>query len=151
MEIYRKLMVIAREQAEKSLREGGIPVGAVLADQEGNVICASHNRRVQNNDPTSHGETQCIKDAGRRTDWHKLILVSTLSPCEMCTGTTVLLKISTIVIGENQNFKGPEHWFQERGVEIVNLKDEKLTKMMRKFIQENPALWNEDIAIPEKE
>src|SRR5690348_3718883 len=102
------LLSTAIEEARRGLHEGGIPVGAILADHDRNIIAQGHNLRVQTGDPTAHAETVCIRNAGRRRDWPELTLVSTLSPCVMCTGTTLLFHIPRVVIGENQNFKGPE-------------------------------------------
>merc|ERR1712018_1108063 len=110
--INQKWLQAAIEEAKQGLNEGGLPIGSVLIDPEaglgqGRVVGKGHNRRVQNGDPTAHGEMECIRNAGRRTDWHKLILVSTLSPCPMCTGTAMLYKIPRIVVGENVNYKSP--------------------------------------------
>src|SRR5205085_7888661 len=107
----RQLLREAIAEAKLGLAEGGIPIGSVLADSNGNIIARGHNLRVQSGDPTAHAEVVCIRNAGRRTDWRNLILASTLSPCIMCTGTSLLFKIPKIVIGENQNFKGAEELF----------------------------------------
>ena len=103
-----RLLAEAIVEARLGLSEGGIPIGSVLADSAGQIISRGHNLRVQMGDPTAHAEVVCIRNAGRRTDWHKLILVSTLSPCIMCTGTSLLYKIPRVIIGENQTFKGAE-------------------------------------------
>ena len=146
---YEILLQAAIAQARKSQGEGGIPIGAVLADLNGQIVARGHNRRVQNNDPTAHAETECIRAAGRRRDWHKLILVSTLSPCPMCTGTSLLFKIPTVVIGENQTFLGAEDWFEKNDVQLIQLNNAECISMMTEFIQNYPELWNEDIGIPE--
>jgi cytosine deaminase len=145
---YQALLQAAIAEAKLGLQEGGIPIGSVLADRHGNIVARGHNRRVQNNDPTAHAETECIRAAGRRRDWHELILVSTLSPCSMCTGTSLLFKIPTVIIGENQTFMGAEEWFARHHVELINLNNPECIQMMGDFIKAKPDLWNEDIGIP---
>lgn len=135
----------AFEEARLGLKEGGLPIGSVLADQSGRIVARGHNLRVQTGDPTAHAETVCIRNAGRRRDWSELTLVSTLSPCIMCTGTSLLYRIPRVVIGENQNFLGAEDLFRQHGVIIVMLNDSECMQMMRNFIQARPDLWNEDI------
>ncbi len=107
------LLQEALEEARKGLREGGLPIGSVLADAEGRIVARGHNLRVQSGDPTAHAETVCIRNAGRRRDWPHLTVVSTLSPCIMCTGTALLYRIPRVVIGENRNFVGAEDLFRQ--------------------------------------
>jgi cytosine deaminase len=140
-----KLLSEAIAEARRGLNEGGLPIGSVLADPDGNVVARGHNLRVQTGDPTAHAEVVCIRNAGRRRDWNRLVLVSTLSPCVMCTGTALLFKIPTIIIGENANFKGAEDLFTRAGVQLINLDDGECKSMMRIFISQHPDLWNEDI------
>lgn len=140
----------AFQQARKSLGEGGIPIGSALMDQSGNIVAVGHNERVQSGDSTAHAETVCIRNAGRRRDWHTLTLASTLSPCAMCTGTAILHQIPRVVIGEHETFLGREDWMRQEGVEIVLANDPRCIELMRRFIQEHPELWNEDIGIPPK-
>jgi cytosine deaminase len=135
----------ALEEARKGLREGGLPIGSVLADRTGGIVARGHNLRVQSEDPTAHAETVCIRNAGRRRDWANLTLVSTLSPCIMCTGTALLYRIPRVIIGENRNFKGAEELFAERGVSVVVLDDAECVRMMREFIGAHADLWKEDI------
>ena len=135
----------ALKEALAGLREGGLPIGSVLADRAGNIVARGHNLRVQTGDPTAHAETVCIRNAGRRRDWPELTLVSTLSPCIMCAGTALLYRIPRIVIGENRNFLGAEDLFRQRGVEVVVLDDAECVRMMAEFIREHGDLWNEDI------
>lgn len=144
-----QLLSEAIAEARLGLSEGGIPIGSVLADASGKVISRGHNLRIQTGDPTAHAEVVCIRNAGRRTDWHKLILVSTLSPCIMCTGTALLYKIPRIIIGENQTFKGAEELFAADGVECVVLQNQECIQMMTDFIKAHPDIWNEDIGVPE--
>lgn len=138
----------AYEQALKSQREGGIPIGSALMNAAGEIVARGHNLRVQSGDPTAHAETVCIRSAGRRRDWHTLTLASTLSPCAMCTGTAVLHRIPRVIIGENTTFLGREDWLRAEGVEVRNLSDPRCIDLMRRFIAQRPDLWNEDIGIP---
>jgi creatinine deaminase len=139
------LLRAAIEEARQGLAEGGLPIGSVLADRHGQVLARGHNLRVQTGDPTAHAEMVCLRNAGRRRDWPELTLVSTLSPCIMCTGTTLLYRIPRVVIGENRNFTGPEDLFQQRGVEVVVVNNAECVALMREFIQAHPDLWHEDI------
>jgi cytosine deaminase len=139
------LLVEAIAEARAGLREGGLPIGSVLADSQGQIVARGHNLRVQTGDPTAHAETVCIRNAGRRRDWPELTLVSTLSPCIMCTGTSLLYRIPRVIIGENQNFLGAEDLFRQRGVNVTVLNDAECIQLMRDFIRDHPDLWNEDI------
>lgn len=141
----RALLRPAIEEARTSLREGGLPIGSILADAAGKVVARGHNLRVQRGDPTAHAETVCIRNAGRRRDWSHLTLVSTLSPCIMCTGTALLYRIPRVIIGENRNFMGAEELFRQHGAKVVVLDDAECVEMMGRFICEHPDLWNEDI------
>jgi cytosine/creatinine deaminase len=139
------LLQAALEQAKQGLAEGGLPIGSVLADATGQIVARGHNLRVQSGDPTAHAETVCIRNAGRRRDWAELTLVSTLSPCIMCTGTALLYRIPRVVIGENRNFMGAEDLFRQKGVQVVVLDDAECVQMMSEFIRAHADLWNEDI------
>jgi len=141
----------ALREAEKGLAEGGLPIGSVLADASGAIVARGHNLRVQTGDPTAHAEVVCLRNAGRRRDWHRLTLVSTLSPCIMCTGTALLYRVRRVVIGENRNFLGAEELFGQHGVELVHLDDPRCVELMRRFIAEHPDLWAEDIGQPPHE
>src|SRR5690349_4803179 len=141
----RTLLREALEEARKGLREGGLSIGSVLADKHGGIVARGHNLRVQTGDPTAHAETVCIRNAGRRRDWAELTLVSTLSPCIMCTGTALLYRIPRIIIGENRNFIGAEDLFRQRGVDLRVLQDPDCIRMMSEFIRNHADLWNEDI------
>ena len=138
----------ALSEARKGRAEGGIPIGSVLADASGKILARGHNLRVQTGDPTAHAEVVCIRNAGRRTHWHQLTLVSTLSPCIMCTGTALLYRIPRVIIGENRTFLGAEDLFAARGVQCTVLQDEDCIALMREFIAAHPELWNEDIGVP---
>ena len=134
--------------AEKSLSEGGIPIGAALVTASGEIVAQGHNRRVQDGDTTAHAEMSCLRDAGRRRDWHELTMATTLSPCAMCTGAAVLHRIRRVVIGENTTFQGREDWLRSEGIEVIVADDPRCIKLMRAFIAEHPTLWDEDIAVP---
>lgn len=139
------LMAQARAEAQLGWQEGGIPIGAVIATESGEVIARGHNLRVQNGDPTSHGETQCIRHAGRRRDWGELTLVTTLSPCPMCAGTAVLLGFKRVLIGERRSFQGAECWLLEADIEVDCLDDPGCVQLMQRMLSEKPDLWLEDI------
>jgi cytosine deaminase len=140
-----RLLHAAVEEARLGLHEGGLPIGSVLADAEGQIVARGHNLRVQTGDPTAHAEVVCIRNAGRRRDWSQLTLVSTLSPCVMCTGTALLYRIPRVIVGENLNFMGTEDLFRQFGVTLTILQDPACIQMMRDFIREHSDLWNEDI------
>lgn len=139
------LLEAALEEARTGLREGGLPIGSVLADQNGRILARGHNLRVQTGDPTAHAETVCIRNAGRRRDWNELTLVSTLSPCIMCTGTALLYRIPRVIVGENRNFMGAEDLFRQRGINLTVLDDADCIQIMCDFIRDHADLWNEDI------
>jgi len=139
------LVAEALKEARAGLAEGGLPIGSVLADQNGRIVARGHNLRVQTGDPTAHAEVVCIRNAGRRRDWSKLILVSTLSPCVMCTGTALLYKIPRVVVGENANFQGAEDLFRQNGIELTIVEDAACIQLMRDFIRDHADVWNEDI------
>lgn len=144
----RRLLDQAYLQACKSLDEGGIPIGSALMNLGGEIVASGHNMRVQSGDPTAHAETVCIRNAGRRRDWHTLTLASTLSPCAMCTGTAILHRIPRVLIGEHRTFMGREDWLKAEGVEVVQMDDSRCIELMERFIAQKPELWNEDIGVP---
>lgn len=144
---YQSLLNEAYEEALQGLREGGLPIGSILADSTGRIVARGHNLRVQTGDPTAHAEVTCIRNAGRRRDWTTLTLVSTLSPCIMCTGTSLLYRIPRVVIGESENFLGAEDLFVKHKVEVIRLNDPRCIALMHEFIKSRPDLWNEDIGI----
>src|SRR5579875_2963704 len=138
----------AIEQAKTGLREGGIPIGAVLVI-EGKIVGAGYNRRVQQGNPILHAEMDCLQNAGRllARDYRRAILYSTLSPCDMCSGSILLYKIPKVVVGENRTFRGPEEYLRSRGVDLELLDDAECFRLMQDFIRANPSLWNEDIGV----
>jgi creatinine deaminase len=143
-----EFMAVALEEARQGLTEGGIPIGSVLV-LEGKIIGRGHNRRVQKGSPTLHAEMDCLENAGRLTarDYQRAVLYSTLSPCDMCSGTVLLYKIPQVIIGENKTFQGPEDYVRSRGVELVILNLEECISLMEAFIAARPELWNEDIGV----
>ncbi len=143
----RELMREAYLEALKGYQEGGLPIGSVLADAAGEIVARGRNLRVQTGDPTAHAEVVCLRNAGRRRDWPRLTLVSSLSPCVMCTGTTLLYRIPRVVVGENRNFLGAEDLFAARGVTLSVLQDPDCIALMERFVREKPDLWNEDIGL----
>jgi creatinine deaminase len=143
----QQLLLHALAEAERGLATGGLPIGAVLATPDGEVVSRGHNLRVQTGDPTAHAEMMCLRNAGRRRDWSRLTLVTTLSPCMMCSGAALLYRIPRIVIGENQSFLGAEDLLRENAVGLAVLQDERCIDLMRSFIAEQPDLWNEDIGL----
>jgi cytosine deaminase len=141
----------AIKESELGLESGGIPIGSVLV-KNSQIIGRGHNRRVQNSSVILHAEMSCFENAGRlkAEDYQQCTLYSTLSPCEMCSGAILLYKIPKVVIGENENFRGPEDYLKGNGVNLVNLDLEYCKLMLGNFIQENPRLWQEDICIEKK-
>jgi cytosine deaminase len=135
----------AYQAAQKSLREGGIPIGAALA-RSGQVIATGHNERVQRGDPIAHGEMSALRAAGRQANYRDTVLYTTLAPCAMCTGTIIQFKIPKVVVGEAETFPGEFDLLRSRGVEVVVLDDQRCIDMMRDFQRDHPELWAEDIA-----
>jgi len=136
----------AIEEARAGLAEGGIPIGSVLV-LDGKIAGRGHNRRVQRGSAILHAEMDCLENAGRlrAADYRRATLYSTLSPCDMCSGTALLYAIPRVVIGENRTFRGPEDYVRSRGVQLDIVDDAECVQMMREFIERHPALWNEDI------
>jgi cytosine/creatinine deaminase len=143
-----EFMAAALEEALQGLAEGGIPIGSILV-LDGKIVGRGHNRRVQKGSPTLHAEMDCLENAGRlkARDYQRAVLYSTLSPCDMCSGTVLLYKIPKVIIGENKTFQGPEDYVRSRGVELVILNLEECISLMETFIAAHPELWNEDIGV----
>ena len=141
-------MQAAIDQAHKSLAEGGIPIGAVLVIDDEIVGCG-HNQRIQKGSPILYAEMDCLENAGRLTaaQYRRSTLYSTLSPCDMCSGTVLLYQIPKLVVGENQTFQGPEDYVRSRGIEVQLLNDPVCIQLMKDFIAAHPELWNEDIGV----
>jgi creatinine deaminase len=144
LQLDRKLMALALEQARASLEVGGVPVGAVLATGA-TVIAAGHNERVQHGDPVAHGEISALRNAGRRPSYTDTTLYTTLSPCQMCTGAILLFQIPRVVVGEARTFEGDLGFLRARGVEITLLDDHDCFAAMEEFQTRYPQVWSEDI------
>ena len=144
--MHDEFMAAAIAEAEEGLREGGIPIGSVLVHR-GRIIGRGHNRRVQSGSAVLHGEMDALERAGRlpASTYRESVIYTTLSPCSMCSGAILLYGIPHVVVGENRNFLGDEELLASRGVRVEVLQDERCLTMMRRFIEENPAIWNEDI------
>ncbi|MFI6929782.1 nucleoside deaminase [Streptomyces sp. NPDC050287] len=138
-------LATAVAEARAGLAEGGIPIGAALYSPDGSLLGRGHNRRVQDDDPSMHAETAAFRAAGRQTSYRGTTMVTTLSPCWYCSGLVRQFGISRVVVGEAATFHGGHDWLAEAGVEIVLLDDPECVAMMRDFIKNHPALWNEDI------
>jgi creatinine deaminase len=143
-----EFMAVALEEARQGLAEGGIPIGSVLV-LDGKIVGRGHNRRVQKGSATLHAEMDCLENAGRlkARDYQHAVLYSTLSPCDMCSGTVLLYKIPKVIIGENKTVQGPEDYVRSRGVELVILNLGECVSLMEAFIAARPDLWNEDIGV----
>jgi len=141
--------VAALEEAKQGFAEGGVPIGACLVSKDGKILGRGHNMRVQNGSATLHGEISALENSGRlpASAYAGATMYTTLSPCDMCTGACILYKIARVVIGENQTFLGGEKYLKERGVEVTVLRNEECVRLMRKFIEEQPGVWNEDIGV----
>src|SRR5215813_4329395 len=139
------MLEVAYQEARKGLAEGGIPIGAALFTVDGVLLGCGHNRRVQQNDPSVHAETDAFRAAGRQRDYRSTVMVTTLSPCWYCSGLVRQFNIGAVVIGEAETFHGGHDWLAEHGVSITVLGDERCKAMMADFIAANPDLWAEDI------
>src|SRR5436305_12138733 len=137
-----KLLAIAIEEARLGAAEGGIPIGAALFDGEGNLLGRGHNRRVQENDPSIHGETDAFRKAGRQRSYRDTIMATTLAPCWYCSGLVRQFGIGTVIVGESQTFQGGIGWLRECGVDVIDMKSRECIEMLNKFIAEFPEVWN---------
>jgi cytosine deaminase len=143
----REMLDVAIAEARLGLAEGGIPIGAALFTCEGELLGRGRNRRVQQDDPSVHGETDAFRNAGRRRSYRDTIMVTTLAPCWFCSGLVRQFGIPRVVVGESVNFQGGEGWLAENGVEIVDLAADECIQLLGGFIREHPALWHEDIGL----
>jgi creatinine deaminase len=144
-ENYLQFLGTAIEEARLGLAEGGIPIGAALYDREGRLLGRGHNRRVQQGDPSAHGETDAFRNAGRQRSYRDKIMVTTLAPCWYCSGLIRQFGIGAVVVGESANFRGGIDWLQENGIEVIDLQSSECIAMLGKYIAENAAVWAEDI------
>jgi cytosine deaminase len=144
---HEQMLRIAIEEARLGLAEGGIPIGAALFDLQGNLLGRGHNRRIQDNDPSVHGETDAFRRAGRQPTYRDKIMVTTLAPCWYCSGLVRQFGIPVVVVGESVNFRGGIDWLRENGVEVIDLQAIGCIDLLADYIRRNPAVWNEDIGV----
>jgi cytosine deaminase len=137
-------MKAAIDEAKKGLKEGGIPIGSVLA-RKGKIIGRGHNKRVQDKDPILHAEIDCLRNAGRIGSYKDTVLYSTLMPCYLCAGAIVQFGIKKVIAGEAETFAGAREFMESHGVKVINLNLNECKQLMREFIENNPDLWKEDI------
>ena len=144
---HGEMLKIAIEEARQGLAEGGIPIGAAIFDRGGTLLGRGHNRRIQENDPSIHGETDAFRRTGRQCTYRDKIMVTTLAPCWYCSGLVRQFGIPTVIVGESANFRGGIDWLRENGVEVIDLESAECVKLLADYIRANPAVWNEDIGI----
>lgn len=142
---YQAMLQVAIDEARIGLSEGGLPIGAALFDRQGNLLGRGHNRRVQEGDPSVHGETDAFRKAGRRRSYRDTIMVTTLAPCWYCSGLVRQFNIGALVVGESVNFAGGVDWLREAGVEVIDLASPECIEMMAGYIGAHPEIWFEDI------
>jgi cytosine/creatinine deaminase len=141
----RSMLQVALDEARTGLAEGGIPIGAAIFDQTGKLLGAGHNRRVQNGDPAMHGETDAFRNAGRQRSYRKLTMVTTLAPCWYCSGLIRQFGFARVVVGESRTFQGGIDWLRSLGIEVIDLDCKECFDLLTRYIEKNPAVWNEDI------
>jgi cytosine/creatinine deaminase len=144
-EKYEKMLQTALAEARAGLAEGGIPIGAALFTREGTLLGKGHNRRVQDGDPSAHGETDAFRKAGRLRTYRDKIIVTTLAPCWYCSGLIRQFGIATVVVAESVNFQGGIDWLRENGIEVIDLHSQECIELLAKYINEHPEVWKEDI------
>jgi cytosine/creatinine deaminase len=145
LERYRAMLGVALEEARRGRDEGGVPIGAAMFDAEGKLLASGRNRRVQEGDPSGHGETDAFRRAGRQKTYRDKIMVTTLAPCWYCSGLIRQFGIRTLVVGESRNFSGGVEWLKELGVKVIDLDSQECSDLLTGFIAEHPEIWNEDI------
>jgi cytosine/creatinine deaminase len=145
IELYKKMLTVALEEAQQGRDEGGIPIGAALFTRSGELLSRGHNRRVQDGDPSVHGETDAFRRAGRQRSYRDMVMVTTLAPCWYCSGLVRQFRIGTLVVGESRTFAGGLDWLRENGVDVIDLDDQACRELLEGFIAEHPEVWNEDI------
>ncbi len=144
---WRAMLAVALEQARVGFAEGGIPIGAALFHRSGRLLASGWNRRVQENDPSVHGETDAFRRAGRQRSYRDTIMATTLAPCWYCSGLIVQFGIGAVVVGESRTFRGGLDWLLERGVQVIDLGSPDCANLLQSFIDEHPDIWNEDIGV----
>jgi cytosine deaminase len=144
-DLYQKMIAVALEEARQGFAEGGIPIGAAMFTTAGDLISRGHNRRVQQGDPSIHGETDAFRRAGRQRSYRDKIMVTTLAPCWYCSGLVRQFRIGTLVVGESRTFAGGLDWLRENGVNVIDLDNRECRELLESFIARFPEVWNEDI------
>lgn len=144
-ELAEAMLEIALDEARLGMAEGGIPIGAALFTRAGELVSRGHNRRVQQGDPSAHGETDAFRRAGRQHSYRDLVIATTLAPCWYCSGLIRQFRIGGVVVGESRTFQGGVEWLRENGVEVVDLDSGACRELLTTFVTENPEIWNEDI------
>ncbi len=144
---YRAMLEVAITEARTGLAEGGIPIGAAMFDGEGKLLASGRNRRVQQNDPSIHGETDAFRRAGRQRSYRDITMVTTLAPCWYCSGLIRQFGIRRLVVGESRTFEGGVDWLREHGVEVIDLDSQTCASLMNTYIATHPEVWNEDIGV----
>jgi cytosine deaminase len=142
---HAAMLAVALAEARIGLAEGGIPIGAAIFDASGQLVGAGHNRRVQNDDPSMHGETDAFRKAGRQRSYRELIMVTTLAPCWYCSGLVRQFGFRTVVVGESRNFQGGLDWLRSLGIQIIDLDSAECVSLLAEYIRVNPKVWDEDI------
>jgi cytosine deaminase len=146
-ERFERMLEIALEEARAGFAEGGIPVGAALFTEDGDLVSRGRNRRVQQADPSIHGETDAFRRAGRQRSYRHLVMVTTLAPCWYCSGLVRQFRIGTLVVGESRTFLGGMDWLRENGVNVIDLDSIECRELLERFIAQHPEVWNEDIGV----
>jgi cytosine/creatinine deaminase len=144
-ELYEQMLAVALREARHGLVEGGIPIGAALFSETGELVSSGHNRRVQQGDPSMHGETDAFRRAGRQRSYRKMVMVTTLAPCWYCSGLVRQFRIGTLVVGESRNFAGGLEWLRENGVKVIDLDNQECRDLLAGYIAAHPEVWHEDI------
>lgn len=147
-DVYARMLRVAIEEARYGLVEGGIPIGAAMFRSNGEMVSRGHNRRVQQGDPSIHGETDAFRRAGRQKNYRDIIMVTTLAPCWYCSGLIRQFRIGTVVVGQSRTFAGGIEWLRENGVKVIDLDNSECREMLESFIAQHPEVWNEDIGEP---
>ena len=142
---HAAMLAVAVAEARKGLAEGGIPIGAAIFDATGKVVGRGHNRRVQNGDPSLHGETDAFRNSGRQRSYRELIMVTTLAPCWYCSGLLRQFGFRRLIVGQSRTFQGGVEWVRSLGVEVFDLDSPECVSLMSEYIRRNPEVWNEDI------
>ncbi len=142
---HAAMLAVALAEARKGLAEGGIPIGAAIFHTDGRLLGTGHNRRVQNGDPSMHGETDAFRNAGRQRSYRNLVMVTTLAPCWYCSGLVRQFGFGTVIVGESRNFQGGVEWLRSLGVRIIDLDSQECVSLLAGYIAAHPEVWNEDI------